>query len=170
MFCSGCGQAVAPGQTVCAQCGRPLAAPVPPVPGLEFELQNYAGKVRALSVVWFLYAGLSLLAGVIGMTFARQFVDGHFFGFWMHGPWGPGGFPPFLGPAFLHLVWVVVIVRSGMALMAGWGLMERAPWGRVVAIVAAFLGILKFPIGTAIGVWTLVVLMGYRNSTLYDQL
>jgi hypothetical protein len=48
--------------------------------------------------------------------------------------------------------------------------MERAPWGRVVAIVAAFLGILKFPFGTAIGIWTLVVLMGYRNSSLYDRL
>jgi hypothetical protein len=137
---------------------------------MEFELQNYAGKVRALSVVWFIYAGLSLLGGLVGMTFAHQFLNGHFFGFWMRGPWGNGGFPPFLGPAFLHLVWVMVIARSGIALLAGLGLMERASWGRVLAIVAAFLGILRFPIGTGIGVWTLVVLMGYRNATLYDQL
>jgi hypothetical protein len=40
----------------------------------------------------------------------------------------------------------------------------------MVAIVAAFLSLLKFPIGTAIGIWTLVTLMGYRNQTLYDQL
>jgi hypothetical protein len=48
--------------------------------------------------------------------------------------------------------------------------MERSQWGRIVAIVAAFLSILKFPIGTALGIWTLVVLLGYRNTTLYDQL
>jgi uncharacterized membrane protein (DUF2068 family) len=65
---------------------------------------------------------------------------------------------------------VVIVVRSGLALVAGWGLMERSQWGRIVAIVAAFLSILKFPIGTALGIWTLVVLLGYRNTTLYDQL
>jgi hypothetical protein len=37
--------------------------------------------------------------------------------------------------------------------------------------VAAFLNLFKFvPIGTALGIWTLVVLMGYRNQTLYEQL
>jgi hypothetical protein len=56
-----------------------------------------------------------------------------------------------------------------MALVAGWGLWERTGWGRIVAIVAAFLNILKFPFGTALGIWTLVLLLGYRNSTLYQQ-
>ena len=48
--------------------------------------------------------------------------------------------------------------------------MQHAPWGRGVAIVAGFLTLLKFPFGTALGIWTLVTLMGYRNATLYDQL
>jgi hypothetical protein len=29
---------------------------------------------------------------------------------------------------------------------------------------------LKIPFGTAIGIWTLVLLLGYRNTTLYEQL
>jgi hypothetical protein len=48
--------------------------------------------------------------------------------------------------------------------------MERTDWGRIVAIVAAFLILLKFPFGTALGIWTLVTLLGYRNTTLYQQL
>jgi hypothetical protein len=64
----------------------------------------------------------------------------------------------------------VIVIRAGLALVAGWGLMERSEWGRIVAIVAAFLSILKFPFGTALGIWTLVMLLGYRNTTLYDQL
>jgi hypothetical protein len=48
--------------------------------------------------------------------------------------------------------------------------MEHTKWGRLVAIVAAILSLLKFPFGTAMGVWTLVMLLGYRNSSLYDQL
>jgi hypothetical protein len=171
MFCSGCGQPLAPGQAVCAQCGRPTAMPPPPpVPNLAFELANYANRIRALSTVWFIYGGLSLALGIVGLAFANSFLNGG--GFWMHGPWARGGFPlgPGFGTAIIHFAWVMVILRSGLAFVAGWGLMERAPWGRVLAIVAAFLSILKIPFGTAIAIWTLVMLLGYRNSTLYDQL
>ena len=50
------------------------------------------------------------------------------------------------------------------------GIDGARPWGRVVAIVAAFLCILKIPFGTALAIWTLVTLLGYRNTSLYDQL
>ncbi|HEU5350001.1 MAG TPA: hypothetical protein VFU55_00270 [Terracidiphilus sp.] len=169
MFCSGCGQPVVPGQPVCSQCGRPVAPPVPPIPNFEFQLQTYAGRIRALGIVWFVYAGLELLFGLIGMTFASPFLM-HSFGPWGHGfdhgPLGPGWF----GPALIHFIWAIILVRVALALIAGWGLMERAPWGRVVAIVAAVFSLIKFPLGTAMGIWTLVTLLGYRNSTLYDQL
>jgi hypothetical protein len=171
MFCSGCGQPVAPGQQVCPQCGRPTAAPPPPpVPNLAFEVANYANRIRALSTVWFIYGGLSLVTGIVALSFANSFLNGG--GFWMHGPWARNGFPlgPGFGPAIIHFAWIMLMLRSGLAFVAGWGLMERAPWGRVVAIVAAFLSILKIPFGTAIAIWTLVMLLGYRNTSLYDQL
>jgi len=124
-----------------------------------------------LSTVWFIYGGLVLVTGLVGLTFASSFLNGGL-GPWMRGPWAHGGFPfgPGFGPAILHFAWVMVILRAALAFLAGWGLMERAPWGRVVAIVAAFLSILKIPIGTALAIWTLVTLLGYRNTTLYDQL
>jgi hypothetical protein len=135
------------------------------VPNLDFQLQNYAGRIRALSIVWFVYGGLSLAFGFIGLTFAGSFL---------HGPWGPWGhsFGPgwWFGPALIHFAWSILIVRSALALVAGWGLMERAPWGRVVAVVAAVFSLIRIPIGTALGIWTLVTLLGYRNTTLYDQL
>jgi len=62
------------------------------------------------------------------------------------------------------------LVRVSLAALAGWGLLERTRSGRIVAIVAACLSQLKFPFGTAMGIWTLIVLLGYRNSTLYEQL
>jgi hypothetical protein len=140
------------------------------VPGLEFQLESYAGKVRALSLVWALYAAYSLLKGVAALTFARAFLSNHF-GPWGHGPWADGPFPPdWFGPALIHLVWVALLIRIGLALVAAWGLHERWQWGRVVAIVAAVLNLLHPLVGTALGIWTLVVLLGYRNSTLYEQL
>jgi len=165
MFCSGCGQAMEPGQAFCPKCGRPLAPAVPPVPGLQFQVESYAGKVKALSIFWFVYAGLSLVLGLAGLTFAKAFMSGGM-GPWLHGPMPP----MWLGPAFVHLIWVMLVLRAGLALAAGWGLMEHTQWGRLVAIVAAILCLIKFPFGTALGIWTLVMLLGYRNSTLYDQL
>jgi hypothetical protein len=70
----------------------------------------------------------------------------------------------------MHFAWVILVARTGLALMAGWGLLERTEWGRVVAIAAAILSLLRFPLGTVLGIWTLVLLLGYRNTTLYDQL
>ena len=88
MYCSGCGQPFTPGQPVCASCGRatvPVApsAPAPPIPNIAFELATYANRVKALSTVWFIYGGLVLLTGFIGLSFASSFFNGGF-GPWMH--------------------------------------------------------------------------------------
>jgi hypothetical protein len=165
MFCSGCGNALAPGQAFCAQCGRPSAAVIPPVPGLQFQLENYAGKIRVLAIAWFVYAGIALLTGFAGLAFAHAILSGAF-GDWIHGP----ATPRFIAPFLLQFVWVFLVARVALGVAAGWGLLQRAPWGRMVAIIAAIFGILKFPFGTAIGIWTLVIMLGYRNGTLYEQL
>lgn len=168
MYCSGCGLALAPGYQVCPQCGRPVAIPVPPVPGMAYLVESYATKVKTLGVFWIVYAGLNLLFGFIGLAFLRAWM-GHWG--WNHGPWDKGfELGPWFGPAIVHLAFVAVWIRSGLALAAGWGLLERTQWGRFVALVAAFFNIIKFPFGTALAIFTLVLLLGYRNNTLYAQL
>ena len=173
MFCSGCGQALAPGQVICPQCGRGVAVPLASVPQLQFQLQRYAGRVRVLGIFWLVYAGLILVTGMAGLMFAGAFLAGHFPP-WIQGPRGLGGrgpLPPeWIGPMALHFVWVLLIARAGLALAAGWGLLERAQWGRILAVVAALLSLLKFPFGTALGIWTLVLMLGCRNAALYEQL
>jgi hypothetical protein len=52
---------------------------------------------------------------------------------------------------------LVALAVPGMA--AGFGLLARKVWGRYLAIVVAILGLINFPIGTLIGVYTLWVLM-----------
>ncbi|MGA2832421.1 MAG: zinc ribbon domain-containing protein [Terracidiphilus sp.] len=169
MYCSACGQALDPGQGFCPKCGRPSTAPIPSVPGMEFQLENYSGKIRALGTVWIIYAALSLLLGIAGMTFAHAFFS--HFGMWGNQHWGDGSVPPdWFGPAIMHFIWIALLLRACLAVAAGWGLLEHTQWGRIVAIVAAILSLIRFPFGTALGIWTLIVLLGYRNSTLYEQL
>jgi len=169
MFCSGCGHAIEAGQGLCPQCGRAVASATPPVappPGFEMELAHYAGKVRVLGVLWLVWAGLSLLLGFAAMSFLHAFFSGGF------GPWGNGRpmFPDWFGPALVHFAWLMLSLRAILCVIAGWGLLERTQWGRVLAIIAAIINLIKFPLGTALGIATLVILLGYRNSTLYDSL
>jgi hypothetical protein len=44
-------------------------------------------------------------------------------------------------------------------LLAGYGLLKRKSWARTLTIVLGILGLVNFPIGTAIGVYTLLVLL-----------
>ncbi len=165
MFCSGCGHALAGGQPACPQCGRPVAPIAPPIPGFEYQLAGYSNKVKTLGILWLVYAGLSTVLGIAAVSFAKAFFAGGF------GPWAHGPMPaPFFFPAAMHFIWLALVVRGILAAAAGWGLLERAPWGRILAIVAAVVCLVKIPFGTALGIATLVILLGYRNSVLYEQL
>jgi hypothetical protein len=169
MFCSGCGHELEAGRQSCAQCGRPavpLTPPVLPAPGFEYELARYASKIRVLGVLWLVWAGLSILFGLAALHFMHAFFSGDF-GLWGH---DHPMFPDWFGPAFIHFALLMVILRAIVCAVAGWGLLERTQWGRIMAIIAAVICMLKIPFGTALGIATLVILLGYRNSTLYDSL
>lgn len=53
-------------------------------------------------------------------------------------------------------------------LLAGYGLLTRKTWGCVLAVVVAVLGLIHFPIGTAIGIYALWVLL-QTSATEYFE-
>jgi hypothetical protein len=57
------------------------------------------------------------------------------------------------------LIGGLVIGLAIPALVAGIGVLARKRWGRVLAIVAAVLGLAGIPIGTLIGIYAIFVLM-----------
>lgn len=54
---------------------------------------------------------------------------------------------------------LLLTVLALPGLIAGFGLFKREPWGRILALVAAFLGLANFPVGTAIGGYAFWVLL-----------
>ena len=54
------------------------------------------------------------------------------------------------------LLFFAVLALPGM--LAGYGLLRRRKWGQILGIVMGILSLLNFPIGTAIGAYTLFVL------------
>jgi hypothetical protein len=147
----------------------PAGFPTPSTPGFEYQLAHYAGKVRLLGILWLVWAGISLVFGFAGLAFAKAFLAGAF-GPWANSPWAHGGTMPWFFPMAMHFAWIFITLRAVLCAVVGWGLLERTQWGRILAIIVAILSLIKFPFGTALGIATLVILLGYRNTALYEQL
>jgi len=64
-------------------------------------------------------------------------------------------------PALLILAVFVLRIIGGFCLMKG------APWARIVIIIFAILGILSFPLGTALSIYTLWALLLREDAGLY---
>lgn len=80
------------------------------------------------------------------------------------------GFGPEFMAGLVPMVIVGTIVTVALSLATGYSLLTRRPWGRVLGIVAAILALFKFPIGTALGIFTLYVLAPSQSGAEYDAI
>jgi hypothetical protein len=64
------------------------------------------------------------------------------------------------------VIGVFVALMSAPSMLAGWGLLNRRPWARILTIVLAVLSLPGIPIGTLLGIYSLWVLM---NESVADQ-
>jgi hypothetical protein len=186
MYCGGCGQALVAGRGFCPRCGLASGWGMPAAPGSYpygasvpgmFSLAVVERRVNALAVGWMVYAGLVGLTGLLGLVFAHAWANGHLGGFGPgSGYWMGHGFGhrfwdgPSLPFVFLRFARFILFVKVALALAAGVGLMQKASWGRWVAIVAGCLAIFHPLLGTALGIWTLVVLLNAPNAAGYEAM
>ena len=56
-------------------------------------------------------------------------------------------------------VGALLVVLGIPGIVAGYALLRRKAWGRILAMVVGFLGLVNFPLGTAIGIYTFWVLL-----------
>lgn len=61
----------------------------------------------------------------------------------------------------------LLLILSLPGLITGWGLLKLRPWARIVGIVLAVISLLNFPIGTAIGIYGLWVLLTKETERLF---
>ena len=52
------------------------------------------------------------------------------------------------------------------SIIAGWGLSQRKSWARILTIILAILSLPQFPVGTAIGVYALVILFNDETKRI----
>jgi hypothetical protein len=176
MVCQACGVAIGEGVHFCPRCGAQVVAAQPmygayppaqmyrPVPRVHRNLQ-------LLGILWCAFGALRLLGGLMAVFFVkmiwfRRFGDNWQFG--RHGQFGPFG-PEFM-TALLPVMMVVAVLASALALLVGYALLTRRPWGRVLAIIVAVLSLFKIPFGTALGIYTLWVLAPESSGREYEEM
>lgn len=155
MFCDGCGSAVQPGQPFCSSCGKQIL-------GSVIALHIHRGRVQRhihlVGIFWFAISAFNSLIGVVLYVLANTLLA----------PGGGAGAPPFLRP-LLSAIAVIVLSGSALGFFAGWGLLHREPWARILALVLAFcVMFINIPLGTAVGVYTMWVLLPRESEEEYD--
>ena len=63
---------------------------------------------------------------------------------------------------------VFLAVLGVPGIVAGYGLLRRRTWGRVLALVVSFLNLFNFPLGTAMGVYSGWVLLQDSASEAFS--
>jgi hypothetical protein len=65
----------------------------------------------------------------------------------------------------------LVLLKAAVGFFSGWGLLQHEPWARVLSLVLGFIVLItNIPIGTALGVYTLWVLLPAQSDEDYHQL
>ncbi len=157
MFCDGCGSAVQPGQPFCSNCGKQILGSVVAMQPRRDRVQRH---IHLVGIFWFAISAFNSLIGVVLYILANTLLA----------PGGGAGAPPFLRP-LLSAIAVIILSGSALGFFAGWGLLHREPWARILALVLAFVVMfINIPLGTAVGVYTMWVLLPRESEEEYDAL
>ncbi len=160
MFCDGCGAAVQPGQGFCNKCGKQIIGPVSlaqPRPGRVRE------HVRLLALFWFALSAFNTLGGIVLYVLANSLFP-------QLRARSQGGPPEFLTP-LLSAIAVILLAKAACGFIAGYGLLQRERWARVLALVMAFVSLFtNIPFGTALGIYTMWVLLPAESEEEYEAL
>lgn len=156
MFCNQCGTQLQPDYRVCPKCGQPIYAT--PVVATTNRLQKH---LRTLGTLWIIVGALFLLPALAVMTFgtaASFFLPFHDAA--VHA----------IGPFFVFLAGGTLMILGVGGVCVGWALMDHRPWARIIAIILGVLALFHPPLGTALGVYTLWVLLSNDAERQYEQL
>jgi hypothetical protein len=67
------------------------------------------------------------------------------------------------------LIALIVVVVSLPGLIAGIGLLQFRPWGRILGIVVSAIHLLNVPLGTALGIYGLWALLNRETEQLFAR-
>jgi hypothetical protein len=166
MFCDQCGAPLAGGQERCGRCGKEVIGRLEAAYARRSRVREH---IRLLGILWMAYSAFNVVGGAVLIVLANTL-----FGRFSHMTSPPPGPPPevtmWLRP-FLTFIGCLVLVKAAAGFIAGWGLLQHESWGRLLALILGFIALFtNIPIGTALGIYTLWVLLPAQSDEEYHAL
>ena len=158
MFCNNCGAQLQPEFNLCPKCGNP-ARQAPVTANARAYRTRLERHLRPISILWIIVGALWLIPSGALMLFS------HFPRLMMHDEMFTHAFMPHV---LFSLGSVFLLVAAG-GILVGWGLMNRERWARTTAIILAILALLHPPFFTALGIYTLWVLLPAASAAEYER-
>lgn len=128
--------------------------------------QSLSGHIRTLGSCWIVYGVIRLIMAVCLVVYGRSAAL-------MFGALLNRVPDPFTLLGVFHFLYTVMIVLSVvcgiLGLIAGLALLAGQRSGRTLALLAGFLSLSNIPLGTTLGIYTLVVLLPIRAEQLYGR-
>ena len=148
MFCDRCGATMDGSAAFCSRCGKALGnTPLMP------RKSRIAGHVRLLGILWIAISAFRLIPGLVLIVIFRS-------------PDFPPGVPDFLH-ILLPAIGFIFLAGAVVGGVAGAGLLTYQPWARMLAIVFGAFNLIDLPFGTALGIYTLWVLLPAESEQEY---
>jgi hypothetical protein len=148
------------GQNFCRTCGKAVgAAPAAPVAPARPPLRRVAAHLRVLAVLWIARGVLHLIPGLFLVSFSR----------WRFPAEMPADVQSFIHPLLGGIGWMFLF-GSAASFVAAWGLLERASWARIFTIIVGAISLVDVPFGTALGIYSLWVLLPETSEAEYRQM
>jgi hypothetical protein len=160
MFCDGCGTTVQLGQAFCSQCGKQIVGPVAVLQPRPGRVQQH---VRLMGLFWLAFSAFNTVGAVVLYIIANTLFA--------HGQLGAPDGPTFFLRPLLSVVAILLLAKAALGFLAGWGLLQQETWARILALVLSFVSLFtNIPFGTALGVYTMWVLMSSESEREYEAL
>ncbi len=113
--------------------------------------------IKLVGILNIVYRSLSLVGAFIlfGIAVAFKYIM-EIIGEFKHNEFHE--IPPFvysIVPVVLLVIGILISIVSIVGIIAGVGVLKRKEWGRITMLVVSFFNLLRFPLGTALGVYTI---------------
>lgn len=157
MFCNRCGAQLQVDFNLCPKCGNPVSTTSVSPLASRSRLDRH---LRPVAILWIIVGALWIIPSAVLMVLSRAprlMASDEIFGH------------AFMPPLFFSLGSVFLLVALG-GILVGWGLMRHERWARITAIILAVLALFHPPFFTALGIYTLWVLLPSYSAAEYERL
>lgn len=121
-----------------------------------------AGHVKTVGILWIVWGAFGLITGLI---IAMILMGAGFIANIESGDTEALGILTIIAACFAGFF----LILSLPDIIVGIGIMKHKEWGRILGFVLAALNLLSIPFGTALGIYTIYVLLSPESQAIFSK-